>query len=326
MPYTLIPFTQEYLEPAVELFIEDYRHEQAQSPLLPHRVIAEPTWIRGELESKLATPGVVAVDQNRVLGYMVTGDWFAWKGQQAAIVPEYCHSAVAAKKPELYQRMYMQLAQEWVGQQIYLHLIRHFAHDTILQETLYQLGFGAILAERLRDLSAVQERPDLPIGVEQDASQLITMHIEHCRYYPNAPIFISKPTAAPEVLAELQAHAEQGDQFLVYYKQHEPCAYMIVGRSTIDGEGFLLQHTNTAQIKSAYARPDIRNQGVGTALLQRAIQWSQQHGYQRIFVEHETANVYGGNFWRKYFNPYIYVSMRYVDATLHIQGSIERWG
>lgn len=91
---------------------------------------------------------------------------------------------------------------------------------------------------------------------------------------------------------------------------------MIVGESTIDGEGFLLEQTNTAQIKSAYARPEIRGKGIGTALLQRAIQWSQQQGYERVFVEHETANIYGGNFWGKYFSPFVYSSMRYVDNAL----------
>ncbi len=320
MPYTLVPLTQEYLEPAVELFIRNYKYEQEHSPLLPSRVIDEPTWIHGVLQSKLVNPGVVVVEQNHVLAYMVTGDQFLWKGQQAAIVLEYCHSAIVTKKRELYQRMYMYLAQEWVNHRIHLHLIRHFAHDTILQETLYHLGFGAILAERLRDCSAVDERYDVAISVEQDVSKLINIQTEHNRYYPKAPIFIPKPTEKQEVLADLEAHAEQGDVFFAYYEQHEPCAYMIIGTSTIDGEGFLLQQTNTAQIKSAYARPEIRGKGIGTALLQRAIQWSQEQGYERVFVEHETANVYGGNFWCKYFNPYVYASIRYIDNTLYIQG------
>ena len=315
-PYTLVPFTSKYLEPAIELFIENYKYEQAHSPLLPSRVLDEPTWIHGVLQSKLANPGVAVVEQNRLLGYIVTGGQFRWKGQQAAIVLEYCHSAIVTKKRELYQQMYMYLAQEWVNQHIHLHLIRHFAHDTILQETLYQLGFGAILAERLRDFSAVDDRPDVTIRVEQDVSKLINIQTEHNRYYPQAPIFILKPTEKEEVLAELEEHAQHGDLFLVYYEEHEPCAYMIIGESTIDGEGFLLEQTNTAQIKSAYARPESRGKGIGTALLQGAIQWSQEQEYDRLFVEHETANFYGGNFWSKYFTPYLYSSMRYIDNAL----------
>jgi hypothetical protein len=125
MSYTLVPLTQEYLEPAVELFIENYKYEQEHSPLLPSRVIDEPTWIRGVLQSKLANPGVVVVEQNRVLAYMATGDQFPWKGQQAAIVLEYCHSAIVTMKRELYQRMYMHLAQEWVNKHIHLHSGSH---------------------------------------------------------------------------------------------------------------------------------------------------------------------------------------------------------
>jgi GNAT superfamily N-acetyltransferase len=321
MSYALVPFSQDYLEPAVALFIDSYKQEQAHSPLLPARVIDEPACIRSALESRLANPRVAVVEQGHLLAYMLTGDRFHWKGQQAAIVLEHGHAAVVAQKRELYQRMYMALAQEWANQHIHLHLIRHFAHDTTLQETLYQLGFGAILAERLRDVSPVAERPDLAIRVDQDVSKLIRLQTEHNRYYPHAPIFIQKPTDTQDVRAELEAHAQQGDVFLVYSEQDEPTAYMIVGESTIGGEGFLLEQTNTGQIKSAYARREARGKGIGAALLQRAIAWSQQQGYERVFVEHETANVYGGNFWGTYFSPYLYASMRYIDTTLDIPGN-----
>lgn len=318
MTYTLVPFTQEHLQPATELFVENYRSEQAHSPLLPARVMDEPRWIRDALQAKLTNPGVAVVEQDCLLAYMVTGAQFPWKGQQAALVPEYCHSARVTQKRELYQRLYMALAQTWVNQQIHLHLIGHFAHDTILQETLYQLGFGAIVAERLRACSAVEPGHELAIALEEDVSKLIALQIEHNRYYPQAPIFIQKPTEKQEVLAALEAQAQQGDHFFVYYEQDEPYGYMIVGESTRGGEGFLLEQTKTAQIKSAYVRAAGRGQGIGTALLQRVIAWSQAQGYERIFVEHETANFYGGNFWSKYFDPYLYFSMRYIDPTIEI--------
>lgn len=314
--YTVVPMTREYLEPAAELFIANYKREQKHSPLLPSRVISEPEWIYQALESRLAKPGVAVVENNQLLAYMLTGFRFPWKGQQAVLVPEYCHSAVEEQKRELYQQMYMRLSQEWVNNHIHLQMVGHFAHDMVLQETLYQLGFGAILAERLRDCSALDQPPDMDIQEEKDVSKLLNIQIEHNDYYAKAPIFILKPTTEKEVLEELADHVREGDVFFVCYEQEEPCAYIIVGTSTTGGEGFLLQNTNTAQIKSAYARPDIRGKGIGKALLQQAIKWSQAQGYERLFVEHETANFSGSIFWQKHFNPYIYFSMRYIDNTI----------
>ena len=37
----------------------------------------------------------------------------------------------------------------------------------------------------------------------------------------------------------------------------------------------------------------VRGKGIGKALLDHVITWSQQHGYDRIFVELKTANDYG---------------------------------
>ncbi|MBN2005878.1 MAG: GNAT family N-acetyltransferase [Anaerolineae bacterium] len=123
-------------------------------------------------------------------------------------------------------------------------------------------------------------------------------------------------TNRSEVLSELEDQARRGDAFFVYYEDGEAYACMIVGESASDGEGFLLQNTNTAQIKSAYSRADSRGKGVGKALLQSTAHWAQQHGYERLFVEHETANYYGGKFWRKHFTSYLYFSMRYIDSAV----------
>ena len=136
MPFELAPFTQEHIQPAVELFIQSYRRERLQSPCLPSRVMDEPAWIESVLQAKLANPGIAVIEQGQLLAYMVTGTQFAWKGQKAALVSEYCHNAIPNRKQELYQRMYQSLAQEWVNQHIHLHLIGHFAHDALLQETL----------------------------------------------------------------------------------------------------------------------------------------------------------------------------------------------
>lgn len=44
--------------------------------------------------------------------------------------------------------------------------------------------------------------------------------------------------------------------------------------------------------------------------------WARDAGFDRMFVEHETANLEGGAFWRRHFSPYLVFSMRYVDRTI----------
>jgi GNAT superfamily N-acetyltransferase len=316
MQYKIVPFTQDYLEPAVNLFINNYKNEREKNPLLPLRAINEPEWIFNSLKSLMDNTGVAVLESDRVIAYMVTGFLFSFKGQNAVLVPEYCHGSVLKDKKELYQRMYMQLAEGWAKSRRHIHIVGHFTHDIVLRETLYQLGFGAIVAERVRDFSEVTGLPVVDIVEEKDFEKLIDIEIEHLSYYPNAPIFIWKDTERKAIISGLESHSNNGDAFLVYYEQDKPCAYVIVGTSAIGAEGFLLQNTSTAQIKSAYAQPHVRGKGIGKALLQSAFRWSQEHGYERVFVEHETANYYGGNFWCKQFNPYVYFSLRYIDNTI----------
>lgn len=325
MRYHLTPFTSEHLDPAIALFQESYRQERERSPLLPTRALDDPAWIHAALSACLdnalwnSDPGVAVMQDNRLAAYMVTGAQFHWKGQNAALVPEYGHSATTTDKETLYQRMYMHLAQMWVDNHHHLHLIGHLAHDDVLRETLYQLGFGAILAERLRDLSPINAPADIAIVEEPDVHNLADLELEHNHYYAKAPIFLTKDTDRDAMLADLDEHAQAGDVFFTYYEGGRPRANMIVGRPdpNQEGEGVLIWDTNTAQVKSAYVQPEVRSKGVGTALLNRAIQWGQAQGCERLFVEHETANFYGSHFWRKHFTPYLYFSMRYVDNTIN---------
>ena len=311
MEYELIPFGKEHVDGAVELFAENYTREREKPPLLPVRAVAEPDWIADSLMQRLEEPGVAVLGEGRLLGYMITGLRFSFKGQQAAACPEFAHAAVEEDKAVLYQLMYMALAGKWVAEGIHLHILFHLAGDALLKETLFQLGFGAILAERLRDFSPVGGA-DVEIVRENDFSRLIDLEIEHNGYYRKSPIFILKDTDREFMAADLEEHGLT-DEFLVYYEEGEPAACFIMGESASDEEGFLLRGTNSAQIKSAFVKPHLRGRGIGKSMLRHAVEWAREHGFERLFVEHETANFYGGNFWRRHFSPYMFVSMRYIE-------------
>jgi GNAT superfamily N-acetyltransferase len=315
MEYELVPFGKEHVDGAVGLFAESYAREREKLPLLPARASDDPDWIADCLMQRLAEPGVVVLRRQNMVGYMTTGFRFSFKGQQAAACPEFAHAAVEEDKSILYQLMYMALAEKWVAEGIHLHILCHLAGDALLKETLFQLGFGAILAERLRGFSPIEGGADVEIVRERDFSRLIELEIEHNGYYRKSPIFILKDTDREFMATDLEEHSRT-DEFLVYYEEGEPAACFIMGESSAEEEGFLLRGTNSAQVKSAYVKPHLRGQGIGKAMLRHGVAWAQERGFERLFVEHETANFYGGNFWPRYFSPYLFVSMRYIENRL----------
>ncbi|MDC7222642.1 MAG: GNAT family N-acetyltransferase [Spirochaetales bacterium] len=314
-------FSEDHLEKAVNLFLKSYAWEREVNPLLPTLPLAEPELIMEGLKSLIKKgPGVALFQDGRMIAYMQTGDTFNFKGQKAAFIPEYAHGAEIDLEISwecLYKQMYKDLSSRWIKEGIHLHLIGFLAHDQELKEILFQLGFGAVIAERIRDLREIMTiGGSVPTERIGDPESLVEIHGEHHAFYPEAPIFIKKSVERDKLLRELQGYNDEGDALFIYRDDHGIGAYMAVGESTRDGEGFLLQNSNTAQIKTAFVRPECRRRGVGTALLNRGIEWAREEGFDALFVEHETANPRASSFWGKYFDPYVYFAMRYIDDTL----------
>jgi|GEM_PF-703869 len=315
MKYIIRKLQSEDLSAAVNLFIKSYESERESSPLLPpeqdrFKLISD------SLKCIINNPSVAIFEDSTLVSFMITKGYFKFKGQKAAMIPEYGHSSIAKDKKKLYQLMYMKMAEYWIRENVHLHLIGHFANDITVKEILFQLGFGAILAERLRDLSPVKVRKPIEINSIDDPADLLEIQIEHNAFYTSSPIFITKSLDLQIIKRDLEEQFSSGLKTLAYRENGEIAAYMIVGESGIDEEGFLLQHSNSAALHSAFIKPHLRGTGIGTALLNGAISLAGEKGYERMMVEHETANYFGGNFWSKYFDPYIYFSMRYIDNSI----------
>lgn len=316
MPCEIKPFTEDHLGEAVALFAQNYSTARLELPLLPMRAIDDREWIATQLQTHLKKEtGFVYLRDNRLVGYMLSCYRFPFKGQRTAICQAYAHAAELRDGADIYRQLYAALATAWAADGIQLHIVSHLAANTLLKETLYQLGFGAILAERLRAVECVGGHSNATITCETKGDDLADLHAEHMAYYAQAPIFVYKDSSRQEAQRDLQERAGK-DEFLLYRENNgRPRAYFIVGEP--DGhEGFLLHSTHTAQIKDAYVQAHLRGQGIGRALLDQAIAWAKGRGLARIFVEHETANRHGSYFWSRHFAPYLYISARYVDKML----------
>jgi GNAT superfamily N-acetyltransferase len=303
------------------LFRAAYLRARAANPLVPPLDGAHEARLRGRVERAFAHGGVAAWRAGAMVGYLVASPPFEMRGLAASLVPEFGHAVAPGLEAELYGRLYAGVAERLVDQGVQLHLVGHLAADQAAHAALDELGFGTTVAERLRDLSDVVpsegRRGGPGVRVEQlpaDASwdALAPLAAEHAAYYRKSPIFLGKDEGLEAAGEDLEEHRRAGDSLFVAWQDGEPVAYLIVGACFGATEGRMVAGTRTAQVRSAYAVPSARRHGVGSALLQRAVDWAREAGFERLFVEHETANLEGGPFWRRHFAPFVSVSMRYV--------------
>ncbi len=324
MPYTIVPFSPDLVESAVGLFAATYANARDAVPMLPPDSAERRQWITAEIRGGLTGSGAALLDGEELVGYMLATPPFAFKAQRASMIRDFAHSSIERESRCIYQLLYPVVAEELRAQGANLHLIGHFSHDAVLTQTLFELGFGAVVEEELRTLTPIP-RGDLPaVDREFEASRISSLIQEQARYYESSPIFIAKHWDDDTVPIEPPDGDPAGNALFVHREDGLPVAYLVVGRCSGIDEGFLLQRTNTAEVLTAYAQPAVRGRGVGKALLSAAIEWTSVHGFERLFVEHEAANVIGGNFWQRHFSSYLWFSMRYTSPCRPLAGSDQR--
>jgi len=78
----------------------------------------------------------------------------------------------------------------------------------------------------------------------------------------------------------------------------------------------IIRDKNTTSVTGAFARVDARGKGIGTTLLNCALEWAQSVGYERCAVDFEPANIPGTRFWLRHFHPICYSLIRHVDEKI----------
>jgi GNAT superfamily N-acetyltransferase len=325
--YRLMPTDPSMAAEGFALFRDAYLRARRTVPLLPELTEDHEARLRRRVERAFIRGGFAAWRGDALRGFMIAGAPFAFRGSTAALVPEYGHAAAEGEEDALVGPLYAAVAERLVREGVPLHLIGHFTADAETTSSLIELGFGAVVRERLRDLSDVVVA-DAARGEHEAWLQrvervpqaapwvgLAPLAAEHAAFYRGSPLFVVKDASLEAAVADLEAHRSAGDAAFVVRDGDAPLAYVIVGPCPGETEGRLLAGTSTAQVRSAFVVPAARRSGIGGALLQHAVAWARDAGFERLFVEHETANPLGAPFWGRHFASFLVFSMRYVDHT-----------
>lgn len=309
----IVPFGDEHVEEAAQLFAAAFGAARKREPLLPPRH-TDPKTILPRLRSLArGQPGAAAVCDGRLAGYLLAKLLPDWRGERSAWAPEWAHAAVGDNRWQTYRLMYAAISERWVADGRHTHLVTLLADDHEAVDAFFWSEFGMMAVDAVRDVACtggVESSAEIRRAVPKDTDTLVTL-IQALRCHLSAaPVFLQMEDA--DARESIEKHiTDPKVAFWLAFDGGEPAGYMKaeLGNPAV----YVLDDSDTAVIKGAFTRESSRGSGVGTALLNRALEWARENGCTRCAVDFEPQNVPGRSFWMRHFKPVCYSLVRRVD-------------
>jgi GNAT superfamily N-acetyltransferase len=310
----VVPLGEEHLEDAAQLACSRYEGLREQVVSLPSRYARVSTVLPLLRDIAAARPGVAAVRNGRLVGFLSAWLLPSFRGKRSVFSPEWANGTELEDSQRIYEQMYGHLAAAWVGDGCFTHLISLLANDRQGIDCWHWLGFGMIAADAVRNLHPLRgSEPDVHIRCAglQDLAQLQALDQAMFRYMAAAPTFLVHDVVRDRAYYEKWLRAPNKAVWLAA-QGAETVAYMGLGPAS-DDACTIIRDDGTASISRAFTKEEVRGQGIATALLNRSLQWAREAGYERCAVDFEPMNPLATRFWLRYFEPVCYSLVRHVD-------------
>ncbi len=308
---SLVPFTPDHVPAAAALVAGRVRALRRRIPSLPAPWADETVVGRVIGELAIRGSGFAALRGERLLAFQAA-TILDGHGGRWAYTPDVGHAVAdsrvlpAAAAARVVEEVYAQLAERWAREACLEHVVTVLAHDSTTTATLGRLGFGQLVIDLVRDLSAVEGRmPVAGVSVRRagptDAPAVAELDAGLRRHLAGAPIFRGAGPAQPPEL-QRRILADPAVATFVAEDEGHVIAMLRIGPSAND-VATIVRDPGTASITAAYTVADRRGDGVATLLLDAAVRWARAAGYARSAVDHESANGEAHRFWGGHFTP-----------------------
>jgi GNAT superfamily N-acetyltransferase len=315
MPLEVVRLEEKHLEDAALLVSGRYQGLCQQVPSLPSRYAEVGTLLGLLRDIAVAGPGVAAIRGGRLVGFLSGWPLPSFRGKRSAYSPEWGNGVDPADSRRIYEAMYAHLSAAWVADGRFTHLASLLVNDRDGIDAWHWLGFGMLAADAVRDLRPVSG-PDSDVTVRragsQDFEQLMALDAALHHYLASSPVFLVEAEEEDD-RAHYQRELRNTDKAIwLACDGTEAVAYLEIGPASHDASTIIVDE-KTASITGAFTREQARGRGIGTALLNRALEWARAQGYERCAVDFEPMNPLAARFWLRYFQPVCYALVRHVD-------------
>jgi len=311
MAVEVTPLQEHHLEGAAALLAARYRALRLLLPELSPAYEEPAPYLVPLCKLITRSPGVAAVRDGVVCGFMTAFALPDFLGKRCAYSPEWASATDGTDDRRLYEEMYAHLSAQWVADGCHLHAFTVMASAAEAITALQWSGFGLINVDAVRDLAPIEgaasavtirqaDMSDLPAVIE--LAQALDRHIA-------AP-----PVFWPHGERDRSQWLSQPGSAVWLAFDRDLCVGMLRLQAGNPEVLLFLEDGGTAHIGAVITTVPARRGGIATALLNQALQWARAHGCQRCHVDFETANHIAARFWLKRFQPVAYSLSRWIPG------------
>jgi GNAT superfamily N-acetyltransferase len=310
----VIPLREEHLEDAAILVSHRYRRLCEQEAHLTNRY-TEVTRLLPLLKEIFSASGVgmAAMRGSQLVGFLTGWQMPSFRGKKSTYSPEWANGAALEDSPRIYEELYSHLAADWVADGYIAHYISLFSNDIAALKSWHWMGFGMVAIDAIRGLDSI---PGCDVNVQirraeiQDLEVVIELQKALWLYSKGSPIFLLSENRERSYYEEWLGNPRKV-VWLAYWNG-EPVSFMRLGPANDDVSTIIVDEKTTS-IYGAFTKEEVRKAGIATALLDRALEWARDSGYERCAVDFEPMNLLGSRFWLKYFKPVCSSVFRHID-------------
>jgi len=318
----IIPFQPEHIQDAAKLLISQSKHLIEKFPLLPKRITgldATQSFLNA-LQNKPDVHGVIAVDGDQVIGFMLGAynkniffGRYVW-------VPFGGFALRDTADTDLLRQMYSVAGDQWVRDNILNHYVV-CPDESNWQQAFFSLSFGQEQEYAVAFAKEQKKSPEPPAGIAlreiqpDDADQMFAKAHWISEHLNKAPVWEPVPDEHLKNVrpgyAELANEptsttwvALDGEQIVSY-----ACIY------TVDvGDEHLLGTPKAAHFGAAATDPKSRSKGIGRALFTHILNVAHKQGYEIVLTDWRTTNLTAARYWPSHgFEPFAYRLLRRVN-------------
>jgi GNAT superfamily N-acetyltransferase len=321
MSRDILPFSVAHIDEAAALLARRHEAHRRREPRLPEKY-ASTAGTKPLIEALLAKgDGVVAVEDGRVAGYLLSHADLDWGGR-ARLVPMEGHAVDHADAVEVYREMYTAASPAWNAAGFFQHTVNIPAGDEAAASAFFSLGYGRMLAFGLRDLAPltdVSKRVRVERAGPEQIEDVQRLMMGLGRYNSKPPLY--RPFVAttdtewirrPKVLEQM---ADEACSYWLAYDGDEAVGVMVF--TPPDPTELMVSPDDAIYLWIAYVEPGARIGGAGKALVDNGLAWARSRGLGHCTVGWFTANMQGARFWPgRGYKPVMYRLERRLDERI----------